>query len=111
MTHNEAIMPRVWRRSKGNRRCGSCGASIPKDTPELAIQPDGAPLTRDLVRCPTCAGEAVPAALAPPVLPALTPLPLPAFLRTRPRRALPSKTGQTLPFDWRKRASGDEDVA
>jgi hypothetical protein len=48
---------KTWQHTKADGWCGSCGARLQADVPVLVITMRG--LTRELVRCPACAGAPI----------------------------------------------------
>ena len=86
---------RVWRRSAKDEACGNCWPRIPIGVPFLEIQIKGLPVRR---RCQACAGEPVPANVAP--------LQAPIVVRPSTPGLLP--LAAALPFDYRMAAVGRE---
>lgn len=88
---------RTWTRAPLALHCGSCGGEIATGDPVCTIRLTM--VSQPKRRCATCAGEPVPEVL-PPVVQSI---PFTPFLK------VPSGAN-VLPFDWKRRSSGDREV-
>ena len=105
---------RTWTRApSGGQLCGRCGQLVPESAPVLVVtSPTGKPWR--FFRCPTCAGEPVPAAIPAREVASAMPLKVPPLGRSGRvspiRRPVPLATiAKDLPFDARMAQTGERE--